>query len=333
MSDDNKVKPLIAELQPNGQWSLAKSWDKVMQPNSKGEKFHVLSSDNKYKAVKEIKGDHYHTESGDKIPMQPHSQVKWIHPENVEANNPKGFDSKAELMRKAESEMAYANITELAHHIKEIKSNLSPGEELPEWVEAKLTLAADYLSTIAHYIDGKKTAGLPLAKTATNSLDLLKGELIQLKGRMAPKIKSSASEVKKDENTMDYGKMKSMTTRQIQTQNEANAAVARTKLGVGQGSGPNTIVSSAPRVSGIAGKYEMGRTRSGKIVNSHTDHPSHESFGSADHNDAMAYHKNKRDELRADPGVNKDLVTHHQNAAEFHSKAGAAMRMSGSGIK
>jgi hypothetical protein len=256
----------------------------------------------------------------------------------------------SDMEKKESSDMAYANITELLHHIKELRSMLKPGEELPEWVEAKLTLAADYLSSVAHYVDGKKEAGQSLVKA--DKLDLLKGELIQLKNYMTPKIsdpvkaekliaaakkmssKKQKSEVKKaDGGTIDYSKMKSITTSQIQRQNEANLAAQRSKIGVGQGSGKDLQVGSAPRLSGIAGKYEMGRTRSGKPVMSYPEHPSHSTFSEQDHGDAMGFHKQKRDELKADPGVNKDLVAHHQNAAEYHSKMQAELRRARSGAK
>ena len=255
---------------------------------------------------------------------------------------------KKNYVKKADSEMAFGDITELLHHIKELRSLLKPEDKLPDWVKAKLTLAADYLSTVAHFVDGKKESGSPLEKSK-EKLDLLKGELVQLKDYMKNKISDPVKAkklidaakkmgekkdgVKKADNTIDYSKMKSMTTSQIQRQNEANLAAQRSKMGVGQGSGKDLQVGSAPRLSGIAGKYEMGRTRSGKSVMSHPDHPSHAAFSAQDHNDAMAFHKQKRDELKADPGVNKDLVTHHQNAAEFHSKASAQLRAAGSGIK
>lgn len=263
-------------------------------------------------------------------------------------------------LNKADSEMAFGDITELLHHIKELRSLLKPDDKLPDWVKAKLTLAADYLSTVAHYVDGKKESGSPLEKS-DEKLKLLKGELLQLKDYMKHRVsdpvkaqkliadakamgdkkfkdnmKSIASEkpdVKKADNTLDYSKMKSLTSSQIQRQNEANMAAQRAKIGVGQGSGKDLQVGSAPRLSGIAGKYEMGKTRSGKPVMSHPDHPSHSTFSAQDHNDAMSFHRQKRDELRSDPGVNKDLVTHHQNAAEHHSKMAAQLRAAGSGMR
>jgi hypothetical protein len=188
---DKKVKPLAPELSPNGQWSLAKSWDKKFdRPNSSGEHFHVLtptSSGNKFKQVAETKDGHYHFTDGSKKSMEGHQETRWIHPDQLEANQPKS-DALKNFFSKNESAMAHSNIVELQHHIKELKSQLKPGEALPEWVEAKLTLATDYLSIIAHFVDGAHEAGKSLTKSDIEKLDLLKGQLLQLKDFKKPSV-------------------------------------------------------------------------------------------------------------------------------------------------
>lgn len=217
-----------------------------------------------------------------------------------------GEDFGKSDMSKADYEMDMSNLIELLHHIKELKANLKEGDELPAWVSAKLTLATDYLSRIAHYVDGKKEMNSPLNKS---KLDQLEKALKQLKKE-------------------DYWQSKKPVDA-IARENAKNLeAFKQAKMGVGQSSGSKLQVGSDPRLSGIAKEYEMGKTKSGKSVMSLPDHASHGNFTEADHGDAFVFHKRMRDDLKADPQVNPKLVQHHQDAAAFHSKMQAQLRAS-----
>ena len=343
----NEVKP-----GSNGQWNLNKSWDRSFdEPNAKGEHFHVLS-DGKFKRVKETKDDNYHLSDGSKEPMKSHSETRWLHPDHVAANQPKNDFSQE--FKKEDSAMAMASIVELSHHIKELKSKLQPGDKLPDWVEAKLTIASDYLSTIAHFVEGKKEAGSPLDKAATDMLDLLKGQLIELKDKIQPKVSDSVKAKKllvaakdlgvktfkdrlkaitKEEKVLNYAapEMAKLTSRQADAKIKASAEANRQRLGVKDGN-----VGTDPALSGIAGKYKLGTTKSGKAIQSHFDHDSHAELSEADHGEAAQFHREARNSLKplvATGQTNPKLLEHHENAMMAHSKAQAQMRLGGGSRK
>lgn len=55
-----------------------------------------------------------------------------------------------------DSHMALSSIKSMAHHINEILASTNFNEDLEDWVDAKITLAADYLATVAHYLEGNQ---------------------------------------------------------------------------------------------------------------------------------------------------------------------------------
>jgi hypothetical protein len=57
-----------------------------------------------------------------------------------------------------DSEMMFSQLEAIMHHIKEIREAMSPKEDAPDWVDAKITEAAKQLSDVAHYIQGVKAA-------------------------------------------------------------------------------------------------------------------------------------------------------------------------------
>jgi len=206
-------------------------------------------------------------------------------------------------MSKADYEMDMSNLIELLHHIKELKANLQEGDELPDWVSAKLTLATDYLSRIAHYVDGKKEMDSPLNKIA--------------------QLEKALKDLKKEDAYWQNKKPVNQIDRENQ---KAVQQYRQQKMGVGQGSGPDVQVGSAPRLTGVAKEYQMGTTKSNKPIMSWPEHVAHNDFNEADHGEAFAAHKKIRDELRADRGANPKLADHHHNAAEYHSKMQAKLR-------
>jgi hypothetical protein len=82
----------------------------------------------------------------------------------VKGKKPYSEDS-CEPIKKSDIEMDMSGLIESMHHIKEIMGNLKDGDEFPDWASAKITLASDYLSRIAHYLDGKKKMGSEVKKS------------------------------------------------------------------------------------------------------------------------------------------------------------------------
>jgi hypothetical protein len=122
--------------------------------------------------------------------------------------------------------------------------------------------------------------------------------------------------LEKEEKVLDYKKLDSART--IEQKNLQAKEQGHARIGVS-----NTQVGSAPRLSGVAGKYKIGKTSNGLDVHSHFENPAHDSFSAKDHGDAAHLHVELRNSLRQDKGVNPALAEHHHNQAMWHSKAQA----------
>ena len=57
-----------------------------------------------------------------------------------------------------EGEMAENQFTALKHAIHELEAMMDPNEDLPEWVQSKITLATDYIETVRDYLIGERGA-------------------------------------------------------------------------------------------------------------------------------------------------------------------------------
>ena len=55
-----------------------------------------------------------------------------------------------------EGEMAKSQLYSMINNSKQIISMLEDNTNLPEWVQSKLTLAHDYVSTVSDYLSGKQ---------------------------------------------------------------------------------------------------------------------------------------------------------------------------------
>lgn len=64
-------------------------------------------------------------------------------------NDPGEYDS--------EGSMAKSQLTSILNNAKEIKEMLSDNDNLPEWVQSKITKAEDYISTCKDYLKSEKT--------------------------------------------------------------------------------------------------------------------------------------------------------------------------------
>jgi protein subunit release factor A len=57
-----------------------------------------------------------------------------------------------------DNSMLLSELNSIEHHIEEIRSHLTLNEVAPDWVKSKISVAADELSDIAHFIMGLKAA-------------------------------------------------------------------------------------------------------------------------------------------------------------------------------
>ena len=59
-----------------------------------------------------------------------------------------------------EVEMALSDLHKLEKYAPEVSHLASQYSDLPGWVQSKITLAADYLGKVYHYLDGKQHKGM-----------------------------------------------------------------------------------------------------------------------------------------------------------------------------
>lgn len=59
-----------------------------------------------------------------------------------------------------EVEMAQSSLHKLEKYAPEVAEMVSQYSDLPGWVQSKITLAADYLGKVYHYLDGKHNKGM-----------------------------------------------------------------------------------------------------------------------------------------------------------------------------
>ena len=58
-----------------------------------------------------------------------------------------------------EASMAKSDLYKAAKYAAELEQMIHDGEELDGWVQAKITKAADYLSSVKHYLEYEKMRG------------------------------------------------------------------------------------------------------------------------------------------------------------------------------
>jgi len=58
-----------------------------------------------------------------------------------------------------EGVMAKRQLLQIGEYSKMLMEMLEDNDELPSWVQAKLTKAADYMDTVYHYMNGEKVLG------------------------------------------------------------------------------------------------------------------------------------------------------------------------------
>jgi hypothetical protein len=59
----------------------------------------------------------------------------------------------------SEGRMARSDLFRIAKYAQSVHDMLSDQDDLPEWLEAKITKAADYLASVKHYIEYEVVKG------------------------------------------------------------------------------------------------------------------------------------------------------------------------------
>ena len=54
-----------------------------------------------------------------------------------------------------EGDMAMSDLRSILHNAKTVHDMLKPNTNIPEWCQSKITLAEDYISTVANYMRGE----------------------------------------------------------------------------------------------------------------------------------------------------------------------------------
>jgi len=65
----------------------------------------------------------------------------------------------AQHQEHGEGVMAKRQLLQIGEYSKMLMELLEDNDELPSWVQAKLTKAADYMDTVYHHMNGEKVLG------------------------------------------------------------------------------------------------------------------------------------------------------------------------------
>jgi hypothetical protein len=88
--------------------------------------------------------------SGDRKTSDKGYRTQSIVKQVIEAKDPGEYDY--------EGDMAMSQLRSIMHNSQQIHDMLKPNTNMPEWVQSKITLAADYISTCADYLESNKDA-------------------------------------------------------------------------------------------------------------------------------------------------------------------------------
>ena len=69
------------------------------------------------------------------------------------------IDQSSGCMDDHEASMAKSDLYKAANYATELEQMIQDGEQLDGWVQAKITKAADYLSSVKHHLEYKKIKG------------------------------------------------------------------------------------------------------------------------------------------------------------------------------
>ncbi len=79
-----------------------------------------------------------------------HTPEIGIHPDD----EPCGCPDMAHNHDNEEGSMARSQLMHMKNYAEELTQMISDHDDLPEWVEAKITLANDYIAKVKHYLEG-----------------------------------------------------------------------------------------------------------------------------------------------------------------------------------
>ena len=74
-----------------------------------------------------------------------------IHPED----EPCGCPDMAHNHGNNEGSMSRSQLMHMRNYAEELMQMISDHDDLPEWVELKITLANDYIAKVKHYLEGE----------------------------------------------------------------------------------------------------------------------------------------------------------------------------------
>jgi hypothetical protein len=92
-------------------------------------------------------------------------EVKLNHVVSTDASDWKRFKDKTVNEAKdpgeydQEGDMAMTQLRSIAYHAKQLHDQLKPNDNLPEWVQSKITLAQDYMQTAHDYMVSQMNEG------------------------------------------------------------------------------------------------------------------------------------------------------------------------------
>lgn len=70
-----------------------------------------------------------------------------------------------------EGDMAMSQLKSIIANAQRLHDMMKPNDNLPEWVQSKITLAEDYISTVANYCESLDEEMKPYVKTAQQKFD------------------------------------------------------------------------------------------------------------------------------------------------------------------
>ena len=86
-------------------------------------------------------------------------KLKQIILEEIEEACGVALQSQSPCADDHEASMAKADLSRLSEYAAELEQMIHDGEELEGWVQSKITKAADYISSVKHYLEYDKLKG------------------------------------------------------------------------------------------------------------------------------------------------------------------------------
>ena len=98
------------------------------------------------------------------------------------------FEAKEKTEYDFEGDMARGQLQSIANNAQKVHDMLKDNDSLPEWVQSKITLAEDYISTVANYMMSELDEQAPVAPVPG---DKWKSHAVMVNGKQRVVIKRS----------------------------------------------------------------------------------------------------------------------------------------------